>query len=109
MADKDDQKKKDGGRKNKQNQAMHEQEAQIQHGRESHAHNPAGDVEQVTASHSNHEHGLQNKEINKQERKAVDIHSDDKNERHTHVPKEEQMAHDLEAAKHKTASQKKGE
>ena len=42
-----------------------------------------------------HEHGLQNKEINKEHRKEVDIHSDDKNERHTHVPKAEQLAHDL--------------
>ncbi len=52
-------------------------------------HNPAGDVEIVTAHRAIHEHGLQNKEINKEHSKEVDIHSDDKNERHTHVPKDE--------------------
>ena len=60
-------------------------------------HNPAGDVELVTASHSTHEHGLQNKETNKANRNAVDIHSDDTNQRNTHVPKSEQLEHDLQA------------
>ena len=82
---------------------MHENEHQIEVGHESHAHNPAADVEQVTSSHSMHEHGLQNKEVNKEHRKEVDIHSDDKNQRHTHVPKSEQMAHDLEAEEAKKA------
>lgn len=97
-----DQKKKDGERKEKKTHAMHEHEAQIHH--ESHTHNPATDVDIVTASHANHEHGLQNKEINKAHRKEVDIHSDDKNERHTHVPKAEQMAHDLKAEEARKAS-----
>ncbi len=64
-------------------------------------HNPAGDVEVVTANSATHEHGLQNKEINKEHRKEVDIHSDDKNERHTHVPKAEQFEHDLKAEEEK--------
>jgi DNA-binding protein H-NS len=103
MSDKQDQKKKDGENANKQRHEMHEHEHQIEAGRKSHAHNPATDVEQVTSSHSMHEHGLQNKEVNKEHRKEVDIHSDDKNERHTHVPKAEQMAHDLEAEEAKKA------
>jgi hypothetical protein len=95
MPDKHDQKKKDGERKDKKTHAMHEHEAQVHH--EGHAHNPARDVQEVTASHSTHEHGLQNKEINKQHREEVDIHSDDKNQRHTHIPQSEQMEHDLKA------------
>lgn len=67
-------------------------------------HNPAGDVEIVTANSATHEHGLQNKEIKKEHRKEVDIHSDDKNERNTHVPKAEQLAHDLKAEEHKSHS-----
>ncbi len=65
-------------------------------------HNPAGDVEIVTANSANHEHGLQNKEINKEHRLEVNIHSDDKNERNTHVPKAEQLEHDLKAAEEKS-------
>ncbi len=95
MPDKQDQRKKDGERKDKETHAMHEHEAEIH--REPHTHNPAGDVELVTANHANHEHGLQNKEINKANQKEVDIHSDDKNQRHTHVPKSEQLTHDLQA------------
>ncbi len=96
-----DEKKKDGHRTEKQHHEMHEHEKQIEHGRDAHAHNPASDVGQVTSSHSMHEHGLQNKEVNKQHDKEVDIHSDDKNERHTHVPKAEQMEHDLQAEESK--------
>ena len=90
MSDKQDQKKKDGGRVDKKHHEMHEHEKEIQHGRESHAHNPAQDVPEIHASHSTHEHGLQNKEVNKDERQAENIHNDDRNQRHTHVPKKEQ-------------------
>ena len=103
MSDKQDQKKKDGDNQNKQHHAMHKNEHQIEVGHNSHTHNPASDVGQVTSSHSMHEHGLQNKEVNKEHRKEVDIHSDDKNQRHTHVPKSEQLAHDLEAEEAKKA------
>lgn len=99
MPDKQDQKKKEGERKEKKAHAMHEHEAEVHH--VSHAHNPARDVETVTANRATHEHGLQNKEVNRELRKEVDIHSDDKNERHTHMPKSEQMAHDLEAEEKK--------
>ena len=88
MPDKYDEKKKAA------REERHEDEAA--------PHNPAGDVEIVTASHSTHEHGLQNKEINKANRNAVDIHSDDTNQRHTHVPKSEQLEHDLQAEEAKT-------
>ncbi len=67
-------------------------------------HNPAGDVEIVTSNHATHEHGLQNKEINKERREGVDIHSDDKNQRHTHMPKAEQLEHDLKAEEEKSGS-----
>ena len=99
MPDKQDQKKKEDERKDKKTHAMHEHEAEIHH--ESHAHNPAGDVQVVTANHANHEHGLQNKEVNKEKREEVNIHSDDKNQRHTHVPKAEQLAHDVKAEESK--------
>jgi hypothetical protein len=95
MPDKKDQKKKEGERKDKKTHAMHEHEAAVHH--MPHAHNPAGDVQVVTANQSTHEHGLQNKEVTREHRKEVDIHSDDKNERHTHAPKSEQLAHDLKA------------
>ena len=72
------------------------------HDHEEIPHNPAGDVEIVTANHSTREHGLQNKETNKANRNAVDIHSDDTNQRNTHVPKSEQLEHDLEAEEAKT-------
>jgi hypothetical protein len=65
-------------------------------------HNPAGDVEIVTANNATHEHHLQNKEINRMQEKKVDIHSDDKNVRNTHVPKEEQFEHDLKAEEEKS-------
>lgn len=65
-------------------------------------HNPAGDVEIVTSNSAAHEHGLQNKEINKERRREVDIHSDDKNVRNTHVPKAEQLEHDLKAEEQKS-------
>ena len=89
MADKVDEKKK---------QIRAEEHEEEQHPT---PHNPASDVEIVTANSATHEHGLQNKEINKEHRKEVDIHSDDKNERHTHIPKAEQMAHDLKAEEEK--------
>ena len=95
MPDKQDQKKKDGERKDKKTHAMHEHEAEVHH--ESHTHNPAGDVEIVTANHSTHEHGLQNKEIIKVIRKEVDAQFDDKVQRGTHILKDEQLAHDLKA------------
>jgi hypothetical protein len=101
MPDKQDQKKKDGERKDKKTHAMHEHESQAHH--QSHPHNPAGDVPVVTANRSTHEHGLQNKEINKERREAVDIHSDDTDQRHTHVPKSEQLAHDLKAEEEKNS------
>jgi hypothetical protein len=68
-------------------------------------HNPAGDVELVTSNSATHEHGLQNKEINKEQRNEVDIHSDDKNTRNTHVPKAEQLAHDLKAEEQKSKTE----
>jgi len=95
MPDKQDQKKKDGARKDKKTHAMHEHEHQVHH--EDHVHNPAADVPLVTANKATHEHGLQNKEIHKANLAAVDIHSDDKIERHTHVPKAEKLEHDLKA------------
>ena len=103
MSDKQDQKKKDGENADKKHHEMHEHEHEIEVGHDSHAHNPAADVGQATSSHSMHEHGLQNKEVNKEHRKEVNIHSDDKNQRHTHVPKSEQMEHDLEAEEAKKA------
>ena len=101
MPDKQDQKKKDGERKDKQTRAMHAHEGEVHH--ESHTHNPASDVGVVTANHATHEHGLQNKEINKANHKEVDIHSDDKNQRHTHETEAEKLAHDLKAEEAKTA------
>ena len=95
-----DKKKKDGERKDKKTHAMHEHEGQVHH--RSHAHNPAGDVEVVTANHSTHEHGVQNKVVNKERHEEVDIHSDDKNQRHTHAPKSEQLTHDVKAQEAKT-------
>ncbi len=100
MPDKQDQKKKDGERKDKKTHDMHVHEGQAHH--RAHAHNPAGDVQTVTANRSTHEHGLQNKEINKEHRDEVDIHSDDRNQRHTHASKSEQLAHDLKSQEAKT-------
>lgn len=97
MSDKQDEKKKDGERKGKKTEAMREHEHQIEHGHDSHAHNPAAGVPQTHSDHAAHEHGLQNKEVNKDHNQEVNIHSDDKNQRHTHVPKAEQMEHDLKA------------
>ena len=97
MPDSHDQKKKDGADKDKKTHAMRENKHQIEHGHESHAHNPAAGVPQTHSDHAAHEHGLQNKEVNKDHKQEVDIHSDDKNKRHTHVPKSEQLEHDLKA------------
>ena len=95
MPDKQDQKKKNGQRKDKQTHAMHEHEAEVRH--ETHTHNTAGDVEIVTSHHSTHEHALQNKEITKANREAVDTHKDNTNWRHSHVPEAEKLLHDLKA------------
>lgn len=93
MPDQKDLWKQEDEHKAKKAQETEEHRAQFNH--DPHAHDPLPEVEIVTAHHATHEHGLQNKEINKQHREEVNIHSDDKNERHTHAPKAEQFAHDL--------------
>ncbi len=95
MPDKQDQKKKDGGRKDKKTHAMHAHERLAHH--EDHVHNPAGDVPLVSSNSATHEHGLQSKTIHKEHLQAVDIHSDDKIERGMHATKAEKLEHDLKA------------